>query len=54
MKRVNYLKEAEKRDHKKLGVALDLFTFSELVGPGLPLFTPKGTIIRDILDDFVC
>jgi len=53
MKRVNYMKEAGRRDHKKLGVALDLFTFSELVGPGLPLFTPKGTIIRDILDDFV-
>lgn len=47
------LEEAQKRDHKKLGVDLDLFTFSELVGPGLPLFTPKGTIIRDLLDDFV-
>lgn len=45
--------EAKKRDHKKLGQELDLFTFSELVGPGLPLFTPKGTIIRDLLDDFV-
>ncbi|MBI2592637.1 MAG: threonine--tRNA ligase [Candidatus Colwellbacteria bacterium] len=51
-----YLKmqeEAKKRDHKKLGVDLDLFTFSELVGSGLPLFTPKGTIMRDILDDFL-
>ncbi|MBI1971231.1 MAG: threonine--tRNA ligase [Candidatus Wildermuthbacteria bacterium] len=47
------LQEAEKRDHKKLGAELDLFTFSELVGPGLPLFTPKGTIVRDLLDDFV-
>ena len=45
--------EAKNRDHKKLGQELDLFTFSELVGPGLPLFTPKGTIIRDLLDDFV-
>jgi len=45
--------EAEKRDHKKLGPQLDLFTFSELVGPGLPLWTPKGTLVRDLLDDFV-
>lgn len=45
--------EAEKRDHKKLGKELDLFTFSELVGSGLPLWTPKGTLMRNILDDFV-
>jgi len=52
----SYLKmreEAEKRDHKKLGKELDLFTFSELIGAGLPLFTPKGTLIRDLLDGFV-
>lgn len=51
-----YLKmqeEAKKRDHKILGPALDLFTFSELVGGGLPLFTPKGTLMRDVLDNFV-
>lgn len=47
------LEEAKKRDHKVLGPALDLFTFSELVGPGLPLWTPKGTIMRNLLDDFV-
>ena len=47
------LEEAEKRDHRRLGAELDLFTFSELVGGGLPLFTPKGTILRDILDNFV-
>lgn len=47
------LKEAEKRDHRKLGQELDLFTFSELVGPGLPLWTPKGTLVRNLLDDFV-
>ncbi len=41
--------EAAKRDHKKLGKELDLFTFSDLVGAGLPLFTPRGTIIRDAL-----
>jgi threonyl-tRNA synthetase len=45
--------EAKKRDHKVLGPALDLFTFSELVGPGLPLWTPKGTLLRNLLDDFV-
>ena len=45
--------EAIKRDHKKLGKELGLFVFSELVGPGLPLWTPKGTIVRNLLDDFV-
>lgn len=52
----DYLKmreEAERRDHKKLGPKLDLFTFSELVGAGLPLWTPKGTVIRNELDNFV-
>ncbi len=43
----------KERDHKQLGKELDLFTFSELVGSGLPLWTPKGTILRDILDEFV-
>ncbi|HEU0050737.1 MAG TPA: threonine--tRNA ligase [Patescibacteria group bacterium] len=47
------MEEAEKRDHKKLGPELDLFTFSDLVGPGLPLWTPRGTLLRNILDDFV-
>lgn len=47
------LTEAKKRDHKKLGVDLDLFTFSDLVGSGLPLWTPKGAILRDELDAFV-
>ncbi len=46
-------KEAKLRDHRKLGVELDLFTFSDLVGSGLPLWTPKGTLMRNILDDFV-
>ncbi|MFH1188562.1 MAG: threonine--tRNA ligase [bacterium] len=45
--------EAKKRDHRKLGKELDLFTFSELVGGGLPLWTPKGTILREELDSFV-
>jgi len=47
------LEEAEKRDHRKLGKELGLFVFSELVGPGLPLWTPRGTIIRELLNQFV-
>lgn len=47
------LEEAKKRDHRKLGKELDLFTFSDLVGPGLPLWTPRGTLLRNLLDDFV-
>lgn len=39
------LEEAKKRDHRKIGQELDLWTFSDLVGPGLPLFTPKGTVL---------
>lgn len=45
--------EAKKRDHKKLGVDLDLFYFSETVGKGLPLFTPKGATIRRELERFI-
>jgi threonyl-tRNA synthetase len=47
------LEEAKKRDHKILGPALDLFAFSDLVGAGLPLWTPRGTILRNLLDDFI-
>lgn len=47
------LAEAEKRDHRKIGKELDLFTFSDLVGAGLPLWTPKGMILRELLDEFV-
>ncbi len=43
------IEEAKKRDHRKLGKELDLFCFSDLVGPGLPMFTPKGTIIIEEL-----
>ncbi len=50
---LHMLDEAERRDHKKLGPQLDLFTFSELVGSGLPLFTPRGTVIREELENFV-
>ncbi len=45
--------ESEKRDHRKLGPELDLFAFSALVGPGLPLFTPRGTMMRRELETFV-
>lgn len=41
------LEEAEKRDHRKLGKQLDLFTFSDLVGSGLPMYTPRGTVLID-------
>lgn len=43
------LEEAKKRDHRKLGQELDLFVLSDLVGPGLPIFTPRGTILRNEL-----
>lgn len=44
-----FLEEAKKRDHRRLGQELDLFTFSDLVGAGLPLYTPKGTVIIEEL-----
>lgn len=47
------LEEAKKRDHKKLGKDLDLFVFSETVGKGLPLWTPKGSTIRRLLERFI-
>lgn len=50
---VTQQEEAKKRDHRILGKQLKLFTFSELVGPGLPLWTPRGTIIREALNDYV-
>ena len=45
--------EAKKRDHRKIGKEMGLFVFSELVGGGLPLWTPKGTIIRELLNEYV-
>nr|WP_228060902.1 MULTISPECIES: threonine--tRNA ligase [unclassified Coleofasciculus] len=45
--------EALKRDHRKLGKELGLFIFSDLVGPGLPLWTPKGAVLRSLLEDFL-
>ncbi len=46
------LEEAKKRDHRKLGRELDLFLFSDLVGKGLPLFTPRGTMLRELLNEY--
>lgn len=51
----DYLKmqeEAEKRDHRKLGTALDLFTFDEEIGKGLPIWLPKGNLIKEALEDW--
>lgn len=47
------LEEAKKRDHRKLGKELGLFHFSEDVGPGLPLFTPKGEMLRHTMEQYV-
>lgn len=47
------LQEAKKRDHRKLGKELDLFTFSSLIGSGLPLYTPKGALVRRLLTEFI-
>jgi len=47
------IEESQKRDHRKLGKELDLFTFSELVGAGFPLYTPKGSFIRRRLNDYI-
>lgn len=45
--------EALRRDHRKLGRELGLFIFADQVGPGLPLWTPKGTVLRSTLEDFL-
>lgn len=47
------LEEAKKRDHRKIGKELELFTFSEKVGKGLPLWLPKGAILRERLENFM-
>jgi threonyl-tRNA synthetase len=46
------LEQAKLRDHRKLGKELDLYTVSQLVGAGLPLFTPRGTVLRDIMSQY--
>src|SRR5262249_49943597 len=47
------LEEAKRRDHRKLGKELGLFYFSDDIGPGLPLFTPKGEMLRHIMENYV-
>ncbi|MBX2916959.1 MAG: threonine--tRNA ligase [Cyclobacteriaceae bacterium] len=50
---LHVLEEAKKRDHRKLGKELELFAFSDKVGQGLPLWLPKGTILRERLEQFM-
>ncbi len=50
---LNFLEEAKKRDHRVLGRELGLFMFSANVGPGLPLWLPKGAVLRDTLNEFL-
>lgn len=47
------MEEAKKRDHRKLGKEMDLFVVSEQIGGGLPIFTPKGTVIRKTIEDYL-
>ncbi len=47
------MEEAAKRDHRKLGPELGLFMFSEIVGPGLPIFLPQGNILRETIEDYI-
>jgi len=47
------IEQAKNCDHRKLGKQLDLFTFSDLVGSGLPLFTPKGALVRRLLNEYI-
>jgi len=50
---LKHVEEAKKRDHRKLGKELDLFTFSPLVGSGMPLYTQRGALIRRLLNEYV-
>jgi threonyl-tRNA synthetase len=49
---LNFLEEAKKRDHRRLGKELDLFVFSDLIGPGLPIYTGRGNIVRNEIINF--
>jgi len=50
---LNRLEEAKKRDHRRIGKELELFTVSELVGAGLPLWLPKGATVRRVLEEYI-
>ncbi|MDF1605569.1 threonine--tRNA ligase [Nocardioides sp. YIM 152315] len=47
------IEEAERRDHRKLGRDLDLFSFPDMIGPGLPVFHPKGGVVKRVMEDYV-
>ncbi len=47
------LEEAERRDHRRLGAELDLYSFPEQIGPGLPIFHPKGGVLKRVMEDYV-
>ena len=49
---IAHIEEAKKRDHRKLGKEMDLFTFSDLVGSGMPLWTPRGNIVRNAIINY--
>jgi threonyl-tRNA synthetase len=51
-KYLNFLEEAQRRDHRRLGKELDLFSFSEEIGAGMVIYHPKGALIRNILENF--
>lgn len=51
-KHLKMLEEARRRDHRRLGQEMDLFVFSDMVGQGLPLFTPRGAVLREELEKF--
>lgn len=51
-KHLTMLEEARKRDHRRIGQEMDLFVFSDMVGSGLPMFTPRGTVLREELATF--
>ncbi|MCU1691592.1 MAG: thrS, partial [Frankiales bacterium] len=50
---LHLLEEAEKRDHRKLGTELDLFSFPDEIGSGLPVFHPKGGVLKRVMEDYV-
>lgn len=52
-KYIEQMEQAKLRDHRRLGQELDLFCFSDIVGPGLPMFTPRGTVIIDKLQQYI-
>ncbi|HET6562811.1 MAG TPA: threonine--tRNA ligase [Marmoricola sp.] len=50
---LHWIEEAERRDHRRLGIELDLYSFPDLIGPGLPVFHPKGGVVKREMEDYV-